>query len=415
MVNALEELLLDYRKYLKLVEKTRFRGKDLITFIVTNPFIRQFRSRSALTNQIRDLFANPAMSKIYILDSCGRSPFKDDNTQYTFLDFLIKEEIKDPYVLNCHLFENLFRSDLPVFYSSERWRHEVLEEPMMLINKIMGTIKEIVQEFVSPDGLNVDYRNLKKSYLFITKYTQLINFLPFVDPEPLMRNQDLKRAFFINIYNAMVIHLITKHYDPHGKEICFDSPKFKKLKETCCYNIAGANITLKDIKKLILNNLSEYQPHNWLQKTSSAFKNCFTSKKNHYSNVSDLKSRFKADKNNNDPRVCLCLYDFTILTPGIQFYTPENLSDQLNSSSFRYFSRTSSSLHDAKHLSSRIPKPLEDIYKILKCHKTIFNQFSSHYMRFNSENTKEDSASTGIRVGFGVESDGLGNQILIFE
>ena len=76
--------------------------------------------------------------------------------------------------------------------------------PGVVVSGILRSlILSIYNDFLSADGRAVDYDGISRSEKF-TKYVIATSELQGVDVSVMNRNEKL--AFFINIYNALVIH-----------------------------------------------------------------------------------------------------------------------------------------------------------------------------------------------------------------
>ena len=104
-------------------------------------------------------------------------------------------------------------------------------------------ILQIFASFLSPDGRSVNYKGIKESQMFET-YKSIARELQRVDIKELSREGKL--AFFINIYNALVIHGNIERGTPTN------TLQRYKFFSTVSYNIGGLLFTLNDIENGIL-------------------------------------------------------------------------------------------------------------------------------------------------------------------
>jgi len=146
--------------------------------------------------------------------------FKYDDVLYQFL------EHRDSVALN---------TGLPAY--------KKIENAENLALMVRSSILHLFDLFLSKDGLKVDYDGIKASDKF-TEFQFLASHLQRIDVENLSREQ--KIAFFINIYNVMVIEGNIVLGTPSSKlqRINF----FSNTK----YNIGGLEYSLQDIENGIL-------------------------------------------------------------------------------------------------------------------------------------------------------------------
>lgn len=113
------------------------------------------------------------------------------------------------------------------------------EVGVMLRNSIL----QLYDDFLSADGKKVDYDGMKKSKNF-KEYVKISALLQRVEVTSLSRDEKL--AFFINIYNALVIH----------GNISFGFPTSQlqryKFFNNCKYLISGHEYSLQDVENGVL-------------------------------------------------------------------------------------------------------------------------------------------------------------------
>merc|ERR1711997_638125 len=66
-------------------------------------------------------------------------------------------------------------------------------------------ILALYAKFLSSDGRTVDYDGIKRSQMFI-KYKDVARRLQRVDLDVMISKREEMLSFFINVYNALVIH-----------------------------------------------------------------------------------------------------------------------------------------------------------------------------------------------------------------
>ncbi|XP_065182359.1 uncharacterized protein LOC135813068 [Sycon ciliatum] len=109
---------------------------------------------------------------------------------------------------------------------------------------LRSSIVLLYNDYLSIDGRHVDYTSLASSKLF-SQYEQLTAELLRLDIGKLTDNAE-KIAFFINVYNALVIHANVERGPPKS---AWDRQKFFN---TSCYTIGGHVYSLQDIENGIL-------------------------------------------------------------------------------------------------------------------------------------------------------------------
>ena len=114
---------------------------------------------------------------------------------------------------------------------AQRKAEEVAEDLRKLILQIFAA-------FLSPDGKSVNYKGIKESQMFET-YKAMARELQRVDLKEL--SKEGKLSFFINIYNALVIHGNIERGTPTNTYQRY------KFFSTVSYNIGGLVFSLNDI------------------------------------------------------------------------------------------------------------------------------------------------------------------------
>ena len=127
--------------------------------------------------------------------------------------------------------------DFTIFFTdqinqcAQRKAEEVAEDLRKLILQIFAA-------FLSPDGKSVNYKGIKESQMFET-YKAMARELQRVDLKEL--SKEGKFSFFINIYNALVIHGNIERGTPTNTYQRY------KFFSTVSYNIGGLVFSLNDI------------------------------------------------------------------------------------------------------------------------------------------------------------------------
>jgi hypothetical protein len=151
--------------------KNSFVGRELVDWLV---------NRKSMTREDAILLGKDLLRRHFIHHVTYEHDFEDEYLFYRFLEDIKTRSLNAGLSYNC----------IP------RTAYEIADDLRKLIN-------EIYNEHLSPDGFAVDYRGISISYKF-EEYIRSTAELKRVDLFSLTRNQ--KIAFFLNIYNALVIH-----------------------------------------------------------------------------------------------------------------------------------------------------------------------------------------------------------------
>lgn len=205
-------IIKDQRQMLT-VHRNVFPGSDLVSWIMEQKKLDRQQAVETATNLYKFHF----LSSVHAGDN-----FKEDSTLYR----LLQDEPSN--ALNANVSVDL--KPMPASELAVQLRKQIL--------KIYG-------EFLSSDGKCVDYDGIKGSDLF-KEFVVLTGQLQRVDLNDLSREEKL--AFFVNIYNALVIH--------GNVHVGFPSSTWQRYKFFNCvsYRIGGLNYSLQDIENGILRS-----------------------------------------------------------------------------------------------------------------------------------------------------------------
>lgn len=200
------------RKYRKV-----FVGKEAVDWLISPASGLALATRAEAVE-----LGNRLMAHHYLHHVTHDHPFADDHLFYRF----IQDEEVTPMTLNAtHASSCLARPAA-----------EVAEEVRRLI-------VALYDDFLSPDGKEVDYAGIARSEAF-RRYLRNAAELQRVDLAHLTREEKL--AFFINVYNAMVIHAYVE-VGPPGSLI-----QRHRFFNRVTYLIGGHFFSLNDIEHGIL-------------------------------------------------------------------------------------------------------------------------------------------------------------------
>ncbi|XP_066555910.1 uncharacterized protein LOC136746929 [Amia ocellicauda] len=179
---------------------------------------------------------------------------------------------------------------------------EITSSLRKLMNKLKGT-------YMTNDGKGVDYSALRGSVMFQT-YLLLTQQLRTVDLNTLA--EDEKKAFFLNVYNALTIHAIALS-DTIPQSV-LDLGNFW---ETATYNIGGYGLSLDDIEHGILRRNATHPVKKKIQ-------------------FSPDDPRVELVIKHPDPRIHFALVCGGKSCPAISVYSAENLDEALKTAAKSY-------------------------------------------------------------------------------
>lgn len=182
-----------------------------------------------------------------------------------------------------------------------QYNHKTEKPPINLSQELLSTIKDLKSKFYNPDG-TVNYTAIKNSKEF-SEYRKLSANLINYDLT-LLNNKNETIAFWINLYNAIVIDgIVTLDIKHSIREVLWFLSRIK-------YNINGYHFSPNDIEHGILRANSRH-PIVLLRQFS---------KRNARNNFS---------MNTIDPRIHFALVCGSNSCPPIKFYTTENINNEL--------------------------------------------------------------------------------------
>jgi len=175
------------------------------------------------------------------------------------------EKLREKYffrhVVNDHVFKDKYLFYRFVHHETTKALNNkklTLKEPKPAVevaHALRKAILDMYDEFLAPDGKGVDYAGLGKSDKFST-YEEISYELQRTNIVSLPENE--RKAFFINIYNTLMIHAYVRNGFPSSFWSRF------KFFTTNSYMIGGQNYSLDDIEHGVLRNnkrsLLAFQP-----------------------------------------------------------------------------------------------------------------------------------------------------------
>ena len=174
--------------------------------------------------------------------------------------------------------------------------------------QLRRSILKLFEQFIGPDGLSVDYIGIKNSEQW-PRFVEQTYELQRLSLTGLIRQQKL--AFFINIYNVLVIHATIERGPPSSvwKRVKF----FSKI----TYVIGGHEYSLNEIENGILRSNSK-SPFGWSRPFSSS------------------DPRLLIAIHEMDPRIHFALVCGAKSCPPIKTYSSSQIDEQLDAATRAY-------------------------------------------------------------------------------
>jgi glutaredoxin len=195
------------RKY-----KRVFVGKDAVTWLVENGHATSREEAVALGNEMH--------SRHFFHHVANEHEFRDAELFYRFLADERSKALNAGSVSQCEP-----------------------ESPEATANGLRRLVLAIYEEFLSEDGRHVDYTGIAQSEAFV-RYKARARELQRLDLSPMTRNEKL--SFFVNVYNALVIHA---HVELGHPKTSWQRYRFFN---TTSYIIGGHVYSLNDIENGVL-------------------------------------------------------------------------------------------------------------------------------------------------------------------
>ncbi|GJN00263.1 hypothetical protein PR202_ga17681 [Eleusine coracana subsp. coracana] len=186
-----------------------FLGSEAVDFLSEDQYLERDEAVE---------FGRKLASKHFFQHVLDENVFEDGNQLYRFLDH-------DPIIMTqC--------------YNIPRGIIDVAPKPIVEVASRLRLLSyAIFEAYVSEDGKHVDYRSIQGCEEF-KRYIRTIEELQRVETDELSREEKL--AFFINLYNMMVIHALVTCGHPAGP---LDRRKFfgdfKYVIDGCAYSLSA--------------------------------------------------------------------------------------------------------------------------------------------------------------------------------
>lgn len=229
-------------------------------------------------------------NKHFIHHVFGDDDFKDGNNFYRFLEH-------EPFIPKCFNFRGSTNDGQP--------------KPAAKVGeKITKIMSAILEAYASDDRCHVDYIGISNSEEF-RRYVNLTQELHRMNLGELSPDQRL--AFFLNLYNAMVIHAIIRFGNPEG---IMDRRFFSDFQ----YVVGGYPYSLSTIKNGILRN-NRRPPYFLIKPFGSGDK------------------RLELALSKVNPLIHFGLCDGTRSSPTVRFFSSQGTETELRSAARDFFQR----------------------------------------------------------------------------
>ncbi|KAK9275338.1 hypothetical protein L1049_022602 [Liquidambar formosana] len=229
--------------------------------------------------------------KHFIHHVFGENDFEDGNNFYRFLEH-------EPFIPRCFNFRGSTNDSEP--------------KPAAIVSQRLTKIMSaILESYASEDRRHVDYVAISNSEEF-RRYVNLAQDLHRVDIQEL--SADEKLAFFLNLYNAMVIHAVIRVGCPEG---VIDRRSFFSDFQ---YLVSGHPYSLTAIKNGILRN-NRRPPYSLVKPFGAGDK------------------RLEVVLPKVNPLVHFGLCNGTRSSPTVRFFSPQGIEAELRCAAREFFQR----------------------------------------------------------------------------
>ena len=263
-------IVLEYQTYLRSRRRQEFTLSELVEHIRSMPFNSYKKTKEEITNLLKSSFANVSNPLAYIVPKkVSQEKSSDSRTVHVFLEDFIRSELQKKHVLNAGHVARYFPGRLPVFYNKEFLKHEMLTQPLILIEKI-AKLMQCAMNAKFGQETATQLKDAAANLEISEQFTQLIHLLPFIDPTSLMQDRFKGQAFFVCLHNVMRLHCLVEYSRTNSlrdSDIVGENPK---IFDGYLYNVAGVNLSLTDIRINLLKCKSsndkkrEAKPFAWL-------------------------------------------------------------------------------------------------------------------------------------------------------
>lgn len=259
-----------------------FTGTELVDCIVHH-------SGTSRTEAIK--IAKEIVRKHFIHHAFRGNYFEDGNDVYRFLEH-------EQFVSKCFNFRGSIDDKEP-------------ESAARIGEKLMKIMSAILESYASEDRCRLDYLAISNSEEF-RRYVNMVRSLHRVDLFAL--SLDEKLAFFLNLYNAMVIHAVIRRGYPEGMI------ERKSFVSDFQYIVGGHSYSLNAIRNGILRSN---------QRAPYALVKPFSTRDN----------RLQMSLPMVNLLIHFGLCDGSKSSPSVRFFSPQNVQAELRFAAREYFKR----------------------------------------------------------------------------
>lgn len=221
----------------------------------------------------------------------GENEFEDGKHFYRFLEH-------EPFIPKCYNFRGSTNDNEP-------------KDAAVLAQRLGKIMSALLESYASDDRHHLDYIGISNSEEF-RRYTNLVQDLHRVNL--LNLSADEKLAFFLNLYNAMVIHAVIRVGHPGGM---IDRRAFFSEFQ---YLVGGYSYSLSGLKDGILRN-NRRAPLSLMRPFPGG----------------DRRLELSFQKVN--PLIHFGLCNATRSSPVVRFFTPQSIESELRYAAREYFQR----------------------------------------------------------------------------
>ncbi|KAL9686989.1 hypothetical protein QQ045_031385 [Rhodiola kirilowii] len=226
--------------------------------------------------------------KHFIHHVFGGNEFEDGNHFYRFLEH-------EPFIPRCYNF---------------RGSNDSEPKPAAMVSqRLAKMMSAVLESYASEDRRHVDYLSISNSEEF-RRYVNMVQDLHRVDTQSL--SVDEKLVFFLNLYNAMVIHAVIRIGHPGGlidRRLFFSD---------FLYIVGGHSFSLSEIENGILRN-NRKPPYSLIR---------------HFSN-GDRRLQLALPKLN--PLVHFGLCNGTKSSPTVRFFSAQTVQSEIRAAAREFF------------------------------------------------------------------------------
>ncbi|KRX08813.1 hypothetical protein PPERSA_08917 [Pseudocohnilembus persalinus] len=338
----------------KSYEKT-FKGKHLVTWFLNEfnlPKIniqKNKNTRTQIVNWIQTYAMNPDLpfQLIQPYNSQKKFKFKDNDNLYRFLDDQFEIFSNEKFILNIKPEFTEQLQDFPFFWTKSYTENEQLQNPQSIVKNIRSQLLKLNMQAMDEKTSSVDYIYLGKTPQFKRDLSKDIQLLAFINTRNIVKDENEKTAFFINIYNILILHSIITFGQQKGHFNVSQSDR-QTFYQSYSYNIGGCNLTLDDIEHGILRN-NDNIGNNAVKKFWKVITQQTLSDKS-TPRFDQFDPRRKLTKQEKfDPRVHFTLNCGVKSCPPIKVYSPQRLEKQLQTAARNFLLKSVKFYEDKKN------------------------------------------------------------------